>query len=504
MTIARWWKELPLEPAIDFLEHRVSPIFVKEIRLILREKLFVTSHLLMLAVMGIYVGGSLLVAYFRHGSGARLDAADTGVSLYEALQILQLFAMTLILPGVTATLISSERESGTFEMLLSASMSPRRILWGKLLSALSITFLVMVSVLPMSLAAPIVGGVELGHVFRWYGTLTLISILMATLSLTLSSVARSAAHAIIGSYAAAVAVVLGLSVFSGELGAWGVYDYSASVFGFVRPDYLFPGVFSGSSKEILLGLALPVGAAILVIGILYGMALYSITPPHPSRPVTLKGLLLSEILGAELLCGIAGGVLPAGSDLDVRVAQGLSVFLAMAALFATDDVVFPIESRRRGLAGAFQSGAENGLFYSWILILASGAAYAWLFSELSRHSVEIALGLAGWGFFCSAMAFLLRLLLPSPKGAQMLYAGLVLLTLALPVILDAIVSYTVSPRDFNPFALISPLIFAALAGRYDLDWGLYFPAAMVATGLLLLLAAWPLLARHTAPETESA
>lgn len=492
MTIKQWLKELPLDPAIDALEHRVSPIFVKELRLILREKFFVASHLLSLAVMGLYVLGALLTAYLRHQDGGRVDNATMGAAMYGVLQIMQAFSIVAILPGVTATLISAERESGTFEMLLCASMNPLKILWGKTLSALAITFLLTVSVLPLSLAAPVVGGVELGHVIRWYLTLALAAFLMTGFSLCVSSLARSAAHAIIGSYAASVNVIVGAVFLAGVLEAWGVYDFSATTFGFVRLDYVYPGVFSGSSKEILLGVLFPIGLAVLLTGALFAAALHSITPPHPSRTIPMKSFCLLGAVLALALCAVGCAHQATGTVMDIRAAQGLSIVFALFALFASDDLALELESRAHGLLRPFYSGAVNGLFFTWIAAAVSAAAFAAFFPG---RSLSVAIGLAGWGFFSSALAFWLRMMLPSARVARMLYLGIAFLLLAVPVVLDALVTLAASPRDLNPLALVTPLLYADLALRYRLDWAHYFPIATFVVGGLCLLAAKPWVVR---------
>jgi ABC-type transport system involved in multi-copper enzyme maturation permease subunit len=500
MTLKQWLKELPLDPAVDFLEHRISPIFVKEIRLVLREKFFVSSHLIALGVMGIYALGALLTAYVRHKDGGRVDNSEMGATMYWVLQIMQTFSIVGILPGVTATLISAERESGTFEMLLCASMNPLKILWGKTLSALAITFMITVSVLPLSLAAPIVGGVELGHVFRWYLTLGVLAFLMAGFSLCISSLARSAAHAIIGSYAAAVNVIVGIVFLADVLQAWGVYDYSATMFGFVRMDYLFPGVFSGTSKEFLLGFLFPLGLSVLLTAILFASALYSITPPHPSRTIPMKTLCLVGIVTALILCAICCNFQISGTVMDIRAAQGLAILLAIVALFASDDLALELESSARGPLRPFYSGAENGLFFTWIITIVAAGCFALLFGG---RSLEVAAGLAGWGFFCSGLAFLLRMMLPSARVARMLYMGIVFLLIVVPVILDAIVTLTASPRDFNPLALVTPLLYTDLTLRYRLDWDHYFPIATFLVGFLCLLAAKPMVSRLRTEPAEN-
>jgi hypothetical protein len=137
--------------------------------------------------------------------------------------------------------------------------------------------------------------------------------------------------------------------------------------------------------------------------------------------------------------------------------------------------------------------------YSWICAAVFSLGFAALFSGLSTRSVELAAGLGGWGFFCSGLAFAVRLIMPSAKGARTLYMCVLLALLGLPIALDAVVTITASPRDLNPLALVNPLLHAALAGRYTLDWWYYFPVGAFVLGILLSLSAWPRLSRAAEP-----
>jgi hypothetical protein len=490
--IRQFLRDLPLDPAIDFLEDRVSPIFIKEIRLIFREKLFVIAYNLTLAAMALTLIVVLLAWY--NPSGRPVDASELGVQVHTILQVMQLVAVALILPGATATLITTEREAGTFDMLLSASMSPRKILWGKLLASLSVTFVLVISVLPLSLATPMLGGVDLGHVFRWYLTLALLSLLMANLSLCISSVARSAAQAIISSYTAGIGLVLVVFLLGVLFEDWGIREYAATLWGFAVPEYIFPGVFSGTGQEVLLGLVLPLCTVALLIALLATSALYSITPPHPLRPAPIKILFLLAGLAAEGLAALAAGQQPGSTDVLQASGVGLALALSLASAFVLDDVLFPAEPRR----SPFRAGSANGLFYSWLAVAALSGGFGVFFSNW-----PLALAMAGWGIFCGGLAFVLRASMPGVQGARTLHLCLLGVLMGLPLILEAVAPVTASPRDLNPYALVSPLLFALAAARHELDWALYFPLAASATGIVLTLLGWPLLSRRRLQAEES-
>ena len=84
-----------------------------------------------------------------------------GKSIFMTVSLLQLTAITFIAPALTAGSLSGEREHKTFDLLRITLVSAREIVNGKFLSSISLTFLLIVSSLPLQAFALLLGGVSI-------------------------------------------------------------------------------------------------------------------------------------------------------------------------------------------------------------------------------------------------------------------------------------------------------------------------------------------------------
>ena len=121
-------------------------------------------------------------------------------SLLLGLILGQLVLLVLFVPGIASISITAEREQGTLEMLYASRLSAAQLIFGKVLSAIGYPLLLLISGLPFVALLNYRGDVDL-HALLWaYAVLVVSAILLAVLSLAISSLCRQSTTALVVSY----------------------------------------------------------------------------------------------------------------------------------------------------------------------------------------------------------------------------------------------------------------------------------------------------------------
>ena len=81
------------------------------------------------------------------------------MQMYELLASLEFIMLLFIVPALTAASISGERERQTLDLMLTTLLTPAQIVSGKLLSALSVMVLLVVSSFPPISMVLVFGGI---------------------------------------------------------------------------------------------------------------------------------------------------------------------------------------------------------------------------------------------------------------------------------------------------------------------------------------------------------
>lgn len=103
-------------------------------------------------------------SYATNGAGNRdpragEDLATTGREVFRTLQMMQMCAWLLIVPILTSTIISSERERGLLEALQLSGLRARHIIGGKLGAILLFVILLLLAGAPVTSICFLLGGV---------------------------------------------------------------------------------------------------------------------------------------------------------------------------------------------------------------------------------------------------------------------------------------------------------------------------------------------------------
>ena len=183
----------------------VNPVLIKEFRC----RQFGRSHWLM-RLVALCALVSLTLAY-----AATLGSEEWGVETIGAIIVtMQVGLVVLFAPGISAGLISSERESGGWELLRATPLSPGRIVRGKLMSVVWTLVLLLMATLPGYGVMIWIKPVLREQIAQVMICLSLTALFAAMLSATVSSFFRRTAPATVTSYS----LLLGL--WGGSLLIW--------------------------------------------------------------------------------------------------------------------------------------------------------------------------------------------------------------------------------------------------------------------------------------------
>lgn len=173
----------------------MNPVLRRETRTTLRNwKLFVA--------IAVYVGITILVAglymwnavFFSYRGG--FNPSDV-MYLYILLAALQLGLVLITTPALTAGSISGERERQTLDLMLVTKMSPFSIIAGKLMSCLSLVFLMILASVPVFAIVFYFGGVSLFSLLGMTLFMLSVSCMIGAVSIFVSTLLKKTAMSMV-------------------------------------------------------------------------------------------------------------------------------------------------------------------------------------------------------------------------------------------------------------------------------------------------------------------
>lgn len=123
------------------------------------------------------------------------------IYLFPALSVAQVCIVALIVPVITASSISGEKERQTFDIMLTTCMSPFSIVLGKVMSAVLRILFFVAAGMPIMALAFVVGGLSWSYLFYFVLTIVLLSLLSGSIGILCSAVCRRSITAVILAYA---------------------------------------------------------------------------------------------------------------------------------------------------------------------------------------------------------------------------------------------------------------------------------------------------------------
>lgn len=199
-----------------------NPILVKELRSRMRgPRAFITLTASLVIMAGLMVGlVSLILAI--NNTGGNLLSPQIGQILFEGLVNFVLLLVCTVTPALTAGAISTEREKLTFEMLLATPLGSAKILWGKLISALSYVFLLIFAAVPLASLVFLFGGVAPILLAKSLFILVVVAVTLGVYGLFLSALLGRTGRATVVSFVSVMVMMvapLGVVIATGMFGS---------------------------------------------------------------------------------------------------------------------------------------------------------------------------------------------------------------------------------------------------------------------------------------------
>lgn len=124
----------------------LNPVLLKELRQQFRSYRSILVIFLYLIVLG---GFSLGFIYLRWRSAPAFYQPGSSKEIFMVLSVAQLGLLAFVVPGLTAGVISGERERQTLNVLLTTELSPLSIVVSKMISSCAFTALLLFTTLPL-------------------------------------------------------------------------------------------------------------------------------------------------------------------------------------------------------------------------------------------------------------------------------------------------------------------------------------------------------------------
>ena len=139
-----------------------NPILVKETRQALKSRQFVATFMLLL------VASWIVSSFLLLNAGDQLEYRAVGGLFFSAYYLVLAFAVLAIVPFTAFRSLQAERELNTYDLLSITAMSPRQMVWGKLLSAVVQSLIYYSAITPFIAFSSLLQGFDLFQVCLLY------------------------------------------------------------------------------------------------------------------------------------------------------------------------------------------------------------------------------------------------------------------------------------------------------------------------------------------------
>lgn len=192
-----------------FKSLRQNPVTMKELRSRMRgRRAFVVLSIYLLA-MSIFV--TLIYAAFSqsavpYGPTAR----DAGKAVFMGVLAVEVFMVIFVGPSFTVGAVSGEKERQTFDLLRTTLLTGKSLVTGKLISALSYVFLLLIASIPLQSVAFLLGGISGLELILSQVIVFVAAVTFALWGLYCSSIMRSTQAASVMTFAGALFLIAGI------------------------------------------------------------------------------------------------------------------------------------------------------------------------------------------------------------------------------------------------------------------------------------------------------
>ncbi|CAG9621991.1 ABC transporter permease [Sutcliffiella rhizosphaerae] len=190
----------------------INPMLNKEFKLRFRSFKSYLGILFYLGVLG-------LIALFYIYMETRYQSMgmfrpENSKNMFMILAFVQLALIFFMTPGLTAGIISSEREKQTLNILLTTQQSSASIIISKLVSSLSFLLLIVISSLPLYSIVFLFGGISPKLLLLTFGLYLLTMVTLGSIGVFFSTLIRKTIVAMVCTYGVAFFLAAGTAIIT--------------------------------------------------------------------------------------------------------------------------------------------------------------------------------------------------------------------------------------------------------------------------------------------------
>jgi ABC-type transport system involved in multi-copper enzyme maturation permease subunit len=172
----------------------------------------------------VVLGGITLLYIFLQTDGGSYYSPYRTRELFMILSIMQLGMIFFVVPGLTAGVISGERERQTLNILLTTNVSATRLIVGKWLSSLSFMTFLVFSTIPLYAIVFLYGGVSPEQVVKVFGFYVITMFGIGSVGVLLSTLIKRTGIATVLCYGVFFCYTIGTMIL-GEIVRELIYYY---------------------------------------------------------------------------------------------------------------------------------------------------------------------------------------------------------------------------------------------------------------------------------------
>ncbi len=179
---------------------RINPIVKKDLRVLSRSMKIAWGIFAYEAVLLVVFLFAIWIIFDEMGGYGYSSNYQSFVTLFPMISALEFGIIALLMPIMTATAVSGEKERQTFDILLTTVMTPRAIIRGKVGSAVIRVMVFMIGSIPLMALSFTLGGLSWSNLFITMIAFLLFAILTGSFGIFASTLTRKSITAIILTY----------------------------------------------------------------------------------------------------------------------------------------------------------------------------------------------------------------------------------------------------------------------------------------------------------------
>lgn len=169
---------------LEWVGDRANPILVKETRQSLKSRQFVVTFMLLLAASWFLFAMGLLFG------GDAIEYGAIGNTFFGFFYWILAIAVMVVVPFGAYRSLLAEKDQATYDLLSITTLTPRQIVWGKLLSALVQVLIFYSAIAPFIAFTSLLQGFELVAVTFRLGATLLLSLLVSMVAIASSAMTK--------------------------------------------------------------------------------------------------------------------------------------------------------------------------------------------------------------------------------------------------------------------------------------------------------------------------